>query len=219
MPQWMQDLTTGWPMIAANIGTFLVIVALIFGAIWRLMNWRYGGVIAGRDGIIANRDSEITLLKGQRDDYKDKLGGATPDQAKARIDALEARLATLEPRLTAVEPRRLTADQRAALIARLTPPDGETFSICITAEGSGDSSQYAVDLSQTFKSVGAWKIDEAMALGGPRTGSGIAIQMANPAQPSKAANILISAFHAANIKFDVLAMRIPGADVGDFNMH
>jgi hypothetical protein len=51
------------------------------GLIWLASEWRYGG-------IIANRDSEITLLKTQRDDYKDKLGGASPDQAKARIDAL-----------------------------------------------------------------------------------------------------------------------------------
>src|SRR5579859_7548993 len=102
MPQWMQDLTAGWPMIRANLPTFFVIAVLMFsailGTVWWLMDWRYGGIISGRDGIIANKDSEITLLRGQRDDYKDKLSGATPDQAKARIDDLENRLAKLEPR-------------------------------------------------------------------------------------------------------------------------
>ncbi len=98
MPQWMQDLTTGWPMIRANIPTFIVLAALIFGVVWWLMDWRYGSIITGRDGIIANKESEITLLKGQRDDYKEKLSGGTPDQAKARIDSLEARLARVEHR-------------------------------------------------------------------------------------------------------------------------
>jgi hypothetical protein len=82
MPQWMQDLFAGWPMIRANLPTFFVIVVLIIGAVWWLMDWRYGG-------IITNRDSEISLLKGQRDDYKEKLGGASPDQAKDKIEALE----------------------------------------------------------------------------------------------------------------------------------
>ena len=40
---------------------------------------------------IANKDGEISLLTRQRDDYEDKLGGASPDQAKAKIDALEKR--------------------------------------------------------------------------------------------------------------------------------
>lgn len=82
MPQWITDLFAGWPMIRANLPSFVFIVILIFAAVWWLMDWRYGG-------IITNRDSEISLLKGQRDDYKDKLSGATPDQAKAKIEGLE----------------------------------------------------------------------------------------------------------------------------------
>jgi hypothetical protein len=82
MPQWMQDLFSGWPMIRANLPTFFVLLVLMFGAVWWLMDWRYGG-------IISNRDAEISLLKGRVDDYKDKLGGASPDQAKDKIEALE----------------------------------------------------------------------------------------------------------------------------------
>src|SRR5262245_51575677 len=72
-------------------------------AIYWVMDWRYAG-------ILSNRDSEIALLKSQRDDYKDKLGGASPDQARARIDALEKRLAELEPKLARLEPRRITPE-------------------------------------------------------------------------------------------------------------
>jgi hypothetical protein len=145
-------------MIRANLPTFFVILVIIIGAVWWLMDWRYGGVVAQRDGVIANRDSEITLQKGQRDDYKDKLNGATPDQAKARIDALEARLG-------AAEPRRLTADQRAILIARLTPPAATTPIVSIVGEAAGDSPQLAADYASVFRSVSGWNISESSAMG------------------------------------------------------
>jgi hypothetical protein len=167
MPQWMQDLFAGWPMIRANLPTFFVILVLILGAVWWLMDWRYGG-------IITNRDSEIALLKGQRDDYKDKLSGATPDQAKAKIEALESRLATLEPRLAAVEPRGLTVAQRAAMIARLSPPVGTTPTIVIVGEAAGDSPQFAADFSSVFGSSGGWNVQELTAMGlGYRPATGI----------------------------------------------
>lgn len=192
MPQWIQDLFAGWPMIRANLPTFFFIVVLIFGAIWWLMDWRYGGVIAQRDGVINNRDSEITLLKGQRDDYKDKLSGATPDQAKARIDALEARLAS-------VEPRRLTASQRTALIAGLIPPRA----ISIVSEAAGDSPQLATDFASVFKSAG-WLINEGSVMGlGNRPPTGIAVQIPDPNNPSQTATVLMNALRSQNIRFDI----------------
>jgi hypothetical protein len=82
MPQWVQELTAGWPLIMANMPTFFVIVALIGGALWVLFNWAYGSVIA-------RKNSQIELQDRQLADYRQKLDGATPDQAKAKIEALE----------------------------------------------------------------------------------------------------------------------------------
>jgi hypothetical protein len=82
MPQWMQDLTTGWPMIRANLPTFFVILVLIIGTVWWVMDWRYGGVLASKSGQIELQDRQLA-------DYRDKLKGATPEEAKAKIDALE----------------------------------------------------------------------------------------------------------------------------------
>jgi hypothetical protein len=81
MPQWLQNLTTGWPMIWANIPTFLCILVLMIVSVWFVMNWAFST-------IIANRDAEISSLKTQRDEYKDKAGGASPDQVKAKLDEL-----------------------------------------------------------------------------------------------------------------------------------
>jgi hypothetical protein len=83
----------------------ILIVLGIFAVVWIAMDWRYGGFIANRDGVIANRDAEIRLITVQRDDYKDKLGGASPDQAKARIEALEKANESLSARLSVISKR------------------------------------------------------------------------------------------------------------------
>jgi hypothetical protein len=92
MPQWMQDLTTGWPVIRANLPTFAVILLLMLAGMWWFVNYVLGGIISNRDSIISNKDSEIALLRSQRDEYKNKLSGATPDEARAKIEALEDKI-------------------------------------------------------------------------------------------------------------------------------
>jgi hypothetical protein len=77
----------------------LVIAGVLFYGIWQAMDWRYSG-------IIANINAELSSAKAVRDEYKDKLQGATPDQAKARVDDLEARVRRLEPRTISPEQRR-----------------------------------------------------------------------------------------------------------------
>src|SRR6185369_14079731 len=65
---------------------------LVFGAavlflgaiIWAALRWRYSAVIEHRNGIIAL--------------YKARLNGASPDQAKARMDSLEGQVVSLKNR-------------------------------------------------------------------------------------------------------------------------
>lgn len=61
----------------------LVLSLGVFAVAWAALDWRYAAILANRDGIIASRDATIDLITTQRDDYKDKLGGASPDQAKS----------------------------------------------------------------------------------------------------------------------------------------
>jgi hypothetical protein len=179
-------------MIRANLPTFFVILVLIIGAVWIVVNWSYSGVLATKNGQIELQDRQLA-------DYKEKLSGATPDQAKARIDVLEARL---EARLAAVEPRRLTADQRVAMIARLSPRPGTTPTISIASEGAGDSPQFGADFASVFRSVGGWNVTEAQVMGiGNRPASGIAINAANINSPEVYA--VSNALRAANLAFDI----------------
>src|SRR5215470_13487359 len=67
------------PVIFA--GTILVIA----GAMWWIMSWRYSGIIRSRERIIAL--------------YKNRLDGASPDEAKGKIDSLEGQIWTLKDRV------------------------------------------------------------------------------------------------------------------------
>jgi hypothetical protein len=195
MPQWMQDLFAGWPMIRANLPTFFVIVVLIFGAVWWLLDWRYGG-------IVSNKDSEIILLKGQRDDYKEKLGGASPDQAKERIDDLEKRLTQLAIR---VEPRFLTPEQRGMLLKFAAVAAESKYTVTMVHEGGcTDCPSYAADFEEVLRSAG-WIVGNGMAMGLPhRPPLGLALRVNDPKNLTSQESILKAALEAAKISFNLL---------------
>jgi hypothetical protein len=78
----LQKILDQWAMVRAAPVPFITVSAAIAAAIWFAVSFSYSTRLS-------NRDAEISLLTRQRDDYRDKLGGATPDQAKAKIETLE----------------------------------------------------------------------------------------------------------------------------------
>ena len=60
---------------------FAVLLAILAFVIWRVLNHYYDERIASKNELLVLRDAQLQ-------DYKDKLRGATPDEAKARMDAL-----------------------------------------------------------------------------------------------------------------------------------
>ena len=116
---------------------------LVFGAavlflgaiIWAALRWRYSAIIKHRNHI-------ITL-------YKARLGGATPDQAKSKMDSLEGQVVSLKNREW----------------PKLTPAAVADFERVLASEGSHvvsilpqdrDSVFLVRDLVDAFKRVG-WK--------------------------------------------------------------
>jgi hypothetical protein len=141
MPQWMQDHTAGWPMIRANLPTFFVILVLIIGAVWFVVNWSYSGVLTSKTGQLELQDRQLA-------DYKQKLNGANPEQAKSRIDDLEARLI----RITARRWDPLTDSQIAEVrvtLRKLPKP----YALRIVYGGS-DCVDLAESLSRLFNGIG-----------------------------------------------------------------
>ncbi len=79
MPQWVQDLTAGWPMILANLPTFIGIVVLITGLIWAVLAWAYGR-------IISHQAAEIKLLERQKSEASAvPKSGALVERASLRM--------------------------------------------------------------------------------------------------------------------------------------
>jgi hypothetical protein len=106
MPEWLSKIAQEWAVIQSAPLSFITVCAIAAAGIWIIVR----GIYSIR---LANKDGEISLLTRQRDDYKDKLGGASPDQAKAKIDALEKRLALT----TGSHWMPLTSDESARLSA------------------------------------------------------------------------------------------------------
>jgi len=189
MPDWDKILTQVSAVMAAPI-PFFVALLVVPALIWWLMNWRYSAVIS-------HRDSEITLLNGQRDDYKEKLGGASPDQAKAQIDALEARLAR-------VEPRRISEAQRIDLAARLRSP-GKAYWVAVTRDVScADGHLLAAGISEAFTAAGGWQVTNNLVMGiGNFPPQGVAVQCDDINNRPVEAKIIIDAMRAVGIRFDL----------------
>jgi hypothetical protein len=197
MPQWMQSLTAGWPMIWANLPLFGVILALIIGVVWLAFNWAYGR-------ILANKDSEITIVKAQRDDYREKLGGASPDQAKARIDDLENKLNQLAKQ---VEQRSLTPDQRAIMAKVARIPQGTAEIVVLHEGGCIDCPAYSADLEQVLRDAG-WKVITGVVQGpGRRPVLGLALLVSDSKNLDAQGTKLRDSLEAAKIQFNILEGR------------
>jgi hypothetical protein len=81
--------------------TFSIALSVLLVGVWSATDWRFAKIIESKDGIIAL--------------YKERLNGASPDQAKAKIEALEAQVSALRNR----EWPPLTATESAAFKAAL----------------------------------------------------------------------------------------------------
>ena len=121
-------------------GGAILVIAL---AIWWILSWRYSG-------IIKNRERTIAL-------YKNRLGGASPDEAKAKIDSLEGQIWTLKDRVWPKLPPAAVADLENSL-KTIGPPK----QISIVPQDI-DSAFLARDLVDAFTRIGwAAKQDTSM---------------------------------------------------------
>ena len=129
--------------------TFVLGFSASASLVWLALSWRYGGVIETLKARIAARDDQIA-------EYKSKLAGATPDQARALIDALEARLRRLEP-------RRINPEVLREMIEILRFHPGSVY--VAQDMQSPDARGLAVALSSVFNSA-SWEVRSPM-VGGP----------------------------------------------------
>jgi hypothetical protein len=98
-----------WAVVKDAPWSFATVFAAVFvllgGAIWFFTDKIYSSTVSGKDATIEAQKTQI-------ESYKDKLSGASPDQAKTQIEELQGRLATLTQQLGVATRERDQAKQQ-----------------------------------------------------------------------------------------------------------
>lgn len=184
----IKHMTGEWKEILAGAPvSFCIAVVVAGGLIWGVVNWRYSS-------IIENYESRLKLKDEQLSDYKEKLNGATPAEAKARLD-------TLEQQVKSLLPRRLSGEQAQAIKNEI---NSSRFAVAIIHDAAAaDVKMLAGDFALTFQSSG-WAVTTPIAMGlGNAPPSGVAVRVQNPSSLRPAEQAVKRAFENAKIPFDL----------------
>jgi hypothetical protein len=174
----------------ATLGIAVFTLSLLaFGTIWKFRG-------------------ESLALRQQLSEYRDKLDGASPDEAKAALDVLTDEVTALQARL---KPRRVDARQRQVILDRLKIPTGTRYALAIVHEGGcWDCPQYAADFDDTFRNIPGVLVSKRVAMGlAQRPPRGLAVIVSDPGHPSAQETVLLQALQGAGIDFDVQGARAP----------
>lgn len=180
-------------MILQAPATFAIAIVILAGIIWGAMNWTYSSQVTNLQSRLSLRDDQIA-------DYKTKLEGATPDEAKNRLEALELQVKALSP-------RRLTEEQKDKIIQSLKGVSG-TIEIAQDM-GAPDAKAYRGDLALAFQAAG-WivSLPAVLGLGNPPP-TGVGLMVGNPAAMQPIELATKRALEAAAIVFDIQQQNRP----------
>ena len=152
MSEPLDTIQREWAVARTAPWSFLTIAITVGSAVWYLT-----GQI--NNATVSAKDATIETLKTENLAYKDKLKGATPEEASARMKALEERLSSLEGRH--IDKQKLA--KASAIIKRLP---GEKYHLSIVSDiACSDCPGYAGQLLSIFPQP-PWEIAMPM-VGGP----------------------------------------------------
>jgi hypothetical protein len=168
-------------------------VAIVCIPIWFALKWAY-------QSRLENKDTLIELQKAQLEDYKSKLDGASPDQAKARVEALQTQLDNL---VKAVGPRSLSDVQSLAITQSAVAIGGSPLIEIAQDMAAPDAQRFSRQLGQAFSNA-RWRVvyPGVMGISTPPP-TGIAVYAANPASPTVPEQAVMKGFRDAGIDFDI----------------
>jgi hypothetical protein len=175
-----------------------IITVIAIGVIW-------GIVFLSYRQIIANNDAHIASLSRRVADYREKLGGASPDEVKQRLDALQREVATLRLRL---QPRHLTTAQRQQIIDRsLLPAGGQPRPlIVIHQRDCTDCAPFAAELVDALQAAGGWIVStESIANTNQRPRAALAIRVPDTLRPPPEAKTLQQSLLFAGLPFAMIS--------------
>ncbi len=173
---------------------FLLAMILVTSLLWAAINWGYQSKSDGQASAISSLENRIKLKDDQIADYREKLSGATPDEAKKRIDALELQLKALSP-------RRLSVEQRQKVMSSLK---GVRGSVSITQDmAAADAKPLSADLAVAFQAAG-WGVLLPLVMGPSNIPpSGLAVRVEDPSKLRPLQQAVISALEAIGLDFNI----------------
>jgi hypothetical protein len=192
----MGDLLTtlreNWEVIARAPLAFAIWTAALAALCWAVLSHLKSNQIGDLESRLNLRDDEIA-------EYKRKLDGASPDEAKARIDALEQRV---EDGFKALAPRDLSKEQKQKMIAALDRQRGHHVTV-VQEAGVSDARLLSRKIADVFLAA-RWTTSTLTMLGfdDPPPG-GIALMVMNPDSLNAPQIAIHEAFRAAGIEIDV----------------
>jgi uncharacterized small protein (DUF1192 family) len=169
---------------------FILLLAVIGIVIWRVIDHHYKGQLSSNDSLIELRDAQLQ-------DYKDKLSGASPDEAKAQIKTLQDEIAKLK------QQRTLTPEQKEAIKGEIGGVDypGSQLSI-VYPQPSLESATFADEIAETLRDAGWVQAWSDFALGQQRLRErGLTLAVDNMKKRSAMALTLARAMERAGLQF------------------
>lgn len=196
MPDWTDRVRQELKAVASAPVAFAVIVITAGVVMWIVTQWSYSALLAGKD-------THIAFLERRLADWRDKMAGMNPDEARARLHALETEVKTLQLRL---KPRRLTEDMRELLIDRARLRAGAHYALTILREADcSDCEGFAMQIAEALRESGGWTVTLGLSterIERPRYG--LAIRVADPLRPPPEAVRLQNALQVAQIAFEMI---------------
>jgi hypothetical protein len=175
---------------------FTIIVLAAGVVMWGVIQWSYGALLAGKN-------TQIAFLERRLAEWREKMAGMNPDEAKARLHALETQVKSLQIRL---QPRTLTDEMRQALIDRARLRPGHQYTVTVLREADcSDCERFASELVGALRETQSWNADVGLLaekLERPRYG--LAIRVADPLRPPPEAVRLQGALQSARISFEMI---------------
>ncbi|RJT42671.1 hypothetical protein D3227_02125 [Mesorhizobium waimense] len=141
----LDQLKAVWPLVTQAPWGFAPVAFAVLASGWAVGRFMYG--------------QRIALLKERIESYKEKLDGASPEEARLRIDRLEARIRQLE----ATAPRTLGPEQMEAIAEAGRRSPGRILITYDSAASDGGALQ--AQFLQAFRKAG-WTASGNFMAGG-----------------------------------------------------
>jgi hypothetical protein len=109
MPGFLETFRQEWPVIREapwSVGAIAIAAAVASMAFIKLID----------SSTIVAKDATIQTLTTENGEYKDKLSGKTPDEAKAQFDAMDGQILELEEKISTIGARHLKDHEKMLLI-------------------------------------------------------------------------------------------------------